>query len=313
MKTSTDGGRAEAPHDIEFKKHTIPSGTPVRWRGRDYGGDYQVELLTDRGETMGYLLYDNRTEFKDLWKVRSAFEKIAFTMESVFNEIRDQLNELRSKGNLTDKAKKDLDAVEHGLDAIQRSTKRMVAAEKTKRYSDINFTPPKSVAAEAAKGLEYRQKAGGKGGLSHGQAAKEGIGSGVQRVVNLKNRDEMSPDTVRRMKAFFDRHEKNKLIDPKYKSEPWKDRGYVAWLLWGGDAGYSWAKKIVEQMNKADEKSAKKVARVFIGRYGLSPETYSGGFDIMKRWQEEHSTAPKTSPAPGGFDIMKQQVKKPKK
>lgn len=118
------------------------------------------------------------------------------------------------------------------------------------KYKHIDFVPPKSVAKQAEKGLEYRQRAGDKGGLSVQQAEKEGVGSGVQRAVNLKNRDEMDPSTVKRMKAFFDRHKKNKAV-AKGK-EPWEDKGYVAWLLWGGDPGYTWAKKIVEKMEKAD-------------------------------------------------------------
>lgn len=126
--------------------------------------------------------------------------------------------------------------------------------EKYQKYSHIDFKPSQSVADQAEKGLEYRSKAGGKGGLSTAQAGKEGVGSGVQRAVNLKNRDELSPETVKRMKAFFDRHEKNAKIDSKYKGEPWKDRGYTAWLLWGGNAGKSWSNKIVRQMEAADQK-----------------------------------------------------------
>ena len=76
-----------------------------------------------------------------------------------------------------------------------------------------------------------------------------------QRAVNLKNRDKLSPKTVRRMKAFFDRHQKNKKIDKGKK--PHEDRGYVAHKLWGGDSGYRWAKKIVRQMNAADNKDNK--------------------------------------------------------
>jgi len=125
---------------------------------------------------------------------------------------------------------------------------------ESKKYDHIDFKPPNGVASEAKKGLEFRQKAGDKGGLSVKQAKKEGVGSGVQRAVNLKNRDTMSPKTVKRMKAFFDRHEKNAKIDSKYKGTPWKDKGYVAWLLWGGDAGRSWANKIVRQMESADKK-----------------------------------------------------------
>jgi len=129
------------------------------------------------------------------------------------------------------------------------------------KYSHINFVPPVSVSNQAKKGLEYRKKAGGKGGLTPSQAAAsnrsgetKNLGSGVQRAVNLKNRSQMSPSTVKRMKAFFDRHEKNKSIGTENKGTPWKDKGYVAWLLWGGDAGYAWARKVVKQMEVADKK-----------------------------------------------------------
>lgn len=131
------------------------------------------------------------------------------------------------------------------------------------KYDSIDFVPPKSVADAAKKGLKYRQKAGDKGGLSVQQAEKEGVGSGVQRAVNLKNRDKLSPETVKRMKAFFDRHQKNKKVEKG--KEPWEDRGYVAWLLWGGDPGYAWAKKIVSRMEKID-KMSKKVASRFLGK-----------------------------------------------
>jgi hypothetical protein len=131
-------------------------------------------------------------------------------------------------------------------------------------YKHINFIPPASVAKEAEKGLKFRELAGGKGGLDVSQAKKEGIGSGVQRAVNLKNRNKLSPRTIKRMKAFFDRHEKNKVIDPKFKNTPWKDRGYVAWLLWGGDPGYSWSKKIIEQMESADKKVSAKIVKSFL-------------------------------------------------
>ena len=125
-----------------------------------------------------------------------------------------------------------------------------------KKYEHINFTPPKSVAKAAERGLELRSKASpsNRGGLTPGQASEHGIGSGVQRAVNLKNRTTMSPKVVKQMKAFFARHEKNKGIKEENKGKPWNDKGYVAWLLWGGDPGKTWAEKIVGQMEKADEK-----------------------------------------------------------
>lgn len=124
----------------------------------------------------------------------------------------------------------------------------------TKKYDHIDFKPPASVANAAKKGLEYRRKANpsDKGGLTPAEASKEGVGSGVQRAVNLKNRDNASPEVIRQMNAFFSRHEKNKSIAPEFKDEPWRDKGYVSWLIWGGDPGQAWAAKVLKQMEEAD-------------------------------------------------------------
>ena len=129
-------------------------------------------------------------------------------------------------------------------------------ASAPKKYEHIDFTPPEGAAAAAEKGLEYREKASpsNKGGLTPAEASKEGIGSGVQRAVNLKNRDTLSPDTIKQMHGFFSRHEENKGVAPENKGEPWNDKGHVSWLLWGGDAARSWVDKVLGQMEKADEK-----------------------------------------------------------
>ena len=57
------------------------------------------------------------------------------------------------------------------------------------------------------------------------------------------------------MKAFFDRHQKSKKIDAGKTAG--EDKGYQAWMLWGGDAGYSWSRKIVKQIDAADKKAKK--------------------------------------------------------
>jgi hypothetical protein len=137
----------------------------------------------------------------------------------------------------------------------QRDYGRLAAG----KYDHIDFKPPQGVADAAAKGLEYRRKASpsNRGGLTTEEAAAQGIGSGVQRAVNLKNRNTLSPETIKKMHGFFSRHEKNKGIDPEHKGTPWNDKGYVSWLLWGGDAGQAWAAKVVRQMESADTKTAR--------------------------------------------------------
>jgi hypothetical protein len=120
-----------------------------------------------------------------------------------------------------------------------------------KRYAHINFKPPKGVRLAAKRGLELRKKFG-RGGLTTKQAAKLGIGSGIVRAANLARGTKMAPDTVRRMKNYFTRHQKDKRPGWAKPSNP--SNGYIAWLLWGGDPGFSWARKIVRQMNAVDKK-----------------------------------------------------------
>lgn len=102
------------------------------------------------------------------------------------------------------------------------------------------YTPPEDVRSNARRGLELRRKYG-RGGLTNSEASDQGIGSGVQRASNLANGKALSLDTIRRMHAFFERHEKNKDTPPD------EGNGKIAWLLWGGDAGRRWADGILRR------------------------------------------------------------------
>ena len=121
------------------------------------------------------------------------------------------------------------------------------------KYGHIDFRPPVEVAEAASRGLAYRQKASpsNKGGLTPEEAAKEGVGSGVQRATNLKNRDNVSPEVIGQMRNFLSRSERASEIEEG--KEPWNDKGYVAWLLWGGNPGKAWVEKIYQQMKQADK------------------------------------------------------------
>ena len=111
------------------------------------------------------------------------------------------------------------------------------------------FKPPVIVAQRAQEGLDLRAEYG-RGGLSHRQAAAAGVGSGVQRALDLSARENVSPKTIKRMISFFARHRQNK--DNTTKSgEP--SAGRIAWLLWGGDEGEKWALKVREKMRAQDE------------------------------------------------------------
>ena len=78
---------------------------------------------------------------------------------------------------------------------------------------------------------------------------------GWARAHQLAKGEKISADTVKRMSAF-NRHRKNSSIAPEHKDEPWKDNGYVAWLIWGGDEGVDWAiekSKEIDAMKEAKQ------------------------------------------------------------
>lgn len=120
-----------------------------------------------------------------------------------------------------------------------------------KKYAKINFKPPKAVMEAAKKGMQLRKKFH-RGGLTSREAGKLGIGSGIVRASNLARGSKMSPDVVRRMKNYFTRHQVDKRPDWANPHKP--SNGYIAWLLWGGNPGFSWARKIVRKMNSADKR-----------------------------------------------------------
>lgn len=107
---------------------------------------------------------------------------------------------------------------------------------KSEMYDDY----PAKASANARKMIEYKEK--------YGDEVKGGTQVGWTRARQLANKEAISRDIVSRM-AQFNRHRENAKVDPKYKDEPWKDNGYVAWNLWGGTEGVDWA---IEKMKEIE-------------------------------------------------------------
>jgi hypothetical protein len=106
------------------------------------------------------------------------------------------------------------------------------------------FTPPQAAQEAARRGLELRAKHK-RGGLSTREAGELGIGSGVQRAVNISRGDSLDLETLKMMRGFFNRHEKNK--DNKAKDGS-PSAGAIAWLLWGGDPARAWVNKTLKDL-----------------------------------------------------------------
>tara|TARA_S200002703_G_scaffold23845_2_gene20729 strand:- start:1723 stop:4464 length:2742 start_codon:yes stop_codon:yes gene_type:complete len=114
---------------------------------------------------------------------------------------------------------------------------------------DINLTPTDAMAEEAKRGLDWRAEFG-----------RGGTAVGVARARQLVNKQELSARTVRRMHSFFSRHEVDKEGEGFSQGEDgYPSAGRIAWALWGGDVGQSWARGKDRQLDKIDEDATRAI------------------------------------------------------
>jgi phage gp29-like protein len=107
--------------------------------------------------------------------------------------------------------------------------------------ADIDLRPTEQMAKNAQRALEVRRQ---KPASQRGMTAV-----GIARARDIANRTELSEDTVRRMASFFARHE----VDKQGSTWDEQGKGWQAWQGWGGDEGFAWAKRIVKQLDGADD------------------------------------------------------------
>ena len=104
------------------------------------------------------------------------------------------------------------------------------------------YSPPAGARSAARRAIKFKED---------GKANGAGTAVGWTRARQLANGETLSLSTVKRMYSYFSRHEVDK------KGKDWANQsnpsnGYIMWLAWGGDAGFSWSRRIVESAkNKA--------------------------------------------------------------
>ena len=102
------------------------------------------------------------------------------------------------------------------------------------------YKPTQGMKDAASRALEWRREYG-----------RGGTEVGVARARDISNGKNLSDDTVKRMYSFFSRHENNK---SKHYSAKESDGGptawRIAWDLWGGNAGFSFSRQIVDRLDE---------------------------------------------------------------
>ncbi len=100
------------------------------------------------------------------------------------------------------------------------------------------YSPPAGARAAARRAIKFKED---------GKAKGAGTAVGWTRAGQLARGETLSLSTVKRMYSYFSRHE----VDKKGKdwgSQSNPSNGYIMWLAWGGDAGFSWSRGIVNRM-----------------------------------------------------------------
>lgn len=91
----------------------------------------------------------------------------------------------------------------------------------------VTFRPTEDVARIARMGLQFR--------ASLPQSLRGGTPVAIRRAVQLANRQPVSVQTLRIMRAWFARNK-------RFRYAPLRSRAYVAWLLWGGATAEKWVR-----------------------------------------------------------------------
>lgn len=100
------------------------------------------------------------------------------------------------------------------------------------------FRPTARMASAARRGLRLREKFG-----------RGGTDVGVRRAHQLIDRSALDAADVKSMHSFFARHE----VDKDGASHAWDSdsdpsAGFIAWLLWGGEPGKTWAARHAQKL-----------------------------------------------------------------
>lgn len=98
------------------------------------------------------------------------------------------------------------------------------------------YRPPQAARDAARRGLELRREYG-----------RGGTAVGIARARDIANGRALSLDTIGRMVSFFARHAAYK---QNHETNP-PSNSYISWLLWGGDAGRSWAERVYKRETEA--------------------------------------------------------------
>jgi lambda family phage portal protein len=233
-KEETRGNFAKAIRD----NPSVIEEVAKRTRTQYSRSDVWDESKTDRTVTESFAELNGMKRFD-----KEGYSKLPQSVKDSIEAVEKEAKELRAslaKRGRIGPARKALESLDPA--SIKMLIEGMMGGIELAKYDGIDFTPPEGARKAAKRALDVREtKPSSQRGMTP---------VGIARARDLMNGVKFSPDSARRMKAFFDRHE----VDKKGSTWDEQGKGWQAWNGWGGDAGYAWARKVVGQMEARDKK-----------------------------------------------------------
>jgi len=143
---------------------------------------------------------------------------------------------------------------------------------KYAEYPGLRFIAPQAVRDAARKGLRLYEEGRGGDGLQPKTVAE---------ARNIAARRDVPPDKIRRMRAWFARHESDK--KPGWDKPGKETPGYVAWLLWGGDAGRRWAEEMVPAMERIEAEREQRAIKQMVKPIELGSVEHKQAYEEFGR------------------------------
>ena len=114
--------------------------------------------------------------------------------------------------------------------------------DETKSQTFDNY--PQAATNNAKRMLGWIEKYGR-------DVVQAGTKVGLARARQLSERQALSLDVLKRTKNYLTRSKTYSTVADEFKDEPWRDKGYVAYNLWGGEAMRVWAVKTLDKLENA--------------------------------------------------------------
>ena len=131
------------------------------------------------------------------------------------------------------------DSILSGLDVMALVENPAIEEEffafSAEKFAETYNDYPQAAVDAAKQGIKRNEETGNKCATQVGKV----------RAQQLANREPVSLDTVRRMRAFLIRQRDN--YDLAVSRKDYNACGYISYLLWGGPAALSWTEKTLRQ------------------------------------------------------------------